>query len=458
MPSKRGLHFYRLTSGGLGALASLTLAGSLSHASEYRPIIIGTWAFSPSIALNAIFRNQQGGAVAGNNGSSFGTELSPAFTLVRDGESGATAVSGSASASFYAGRSDTSAHSEQIAFSHAFKFSKEQTFKIDASFANSNGGLFSSSSGLSSTGSAGSTTIFRVGASTERRFGRVTAALSASASRSDVDNNLGSAVIVGSTPGVGTGVGGSGLITALPNGRSSTYSVAGSLSYDAPVFSPFISTSVNWQEQPTVDVRSMLVQAGVRTARISLFHGEAHVGYLISQADYNLLGVSTQVRTSSPTVGASITWDPLRYLVISAGVDAQFGAVTLPSLGSVLSPSTPVATPVVGPTTPGIPTGGLPTGQSGTTVTFNANAKYSFSRQWSATAALGYSMIESNGQRTNVEMASVAGTYTLSRASTLLLSYSFLRSDPGLNVILGVPGPAERIVTNVVKAGVQHRF
>jgi hypothetical protein len=80
-----------------------------------------------------------------------------------------------------------------------------------------------------------------------------------------------------------------------------------------------VATSVGWQNQELSSTDSLQVNVGVATGRWRLFKADAYVGYLWQNTRYDtLLGVSrSDVQSGSPSFGLSLTWDPLRYLVVS---------------------------------------------------------------------------------------------------------------------------------------------
>lgn len=437
------------------AAGLVVLASTQAHAQAYKPIKIGTWAFSPSIGLDVYF--QDGGTTAvGQSDSATSLNVSPAFTLTRDGSLGATSLSGSGSLG-----TDSRLRSEQLALSHTYSFTKDSPITFTASASSSQGGSFSPSSGLVASASTGAVNVFQTGLSVQHRFGRITTFVSASASLSDVQNSGGAPVVVGSSgTGTTTGTAGtSGVISLLPQGRTSTYSLSGGVDYDAPFLSPFVSSSVSWQDQSLSQTRSLQAQAGVRTSRFNLYHAEVHAGYVISQVDRQFVGFNLRSDATSPSIGASITWDPLRYLSVTGGIDATFGSVVLPSVASLTSTAGGTTTNTSQPATVTPSTAVLvPTGQNGTTIRFSAGAQYSFSRQWSASTAFGYTIINSGGTRSSIALASVSANYNWTTADVVTLSYSYVQSEAGLNQILGLPGPSPRVTTSVARLGLRHRF
>ncbi len=450
-------------------------AASSVSAQEYRPIQIGSWAFSPTLEVNSVLNDNLYGS-SFRKVTGFGFELYPAFTLSRDNGFSSTSLSASATVSRFVDHSDADKHSETVGLHQVFRISKEQTFTLNGSYNQSDGGAQAPGSGLVSTSSFGSLKAAQVQVATERTFGRLTTSFSTSAVFSDVQNSGGAPVVIGSTPATGTGSSSTpstlGVFAALPSGKSSTYSANASATYAGAFLSPYVASGVSSQSQSRSLSRSLTVRSGVMTGRWRLFKADLYGGYLFSETELDTLIGTQRNHGGGPSFGASITWDPLRYLVLRAAVDAQFGVIALPSASNILAPSAaqPTAPGATEPTTPASPattavaTDVLAVGQNGSTLSFTANAQYNFARRWTASANVGYVILNSTGQKTKVETAGLTATYLWSRANDLILSYNFIRSNSDLAPLLGatsVTGPvfvAGPLVNNVLRAGVRHRF
>jgi hypothetical protein len=459
MMSLRRIFFLASALGFVGA----TSAG----AQEHKPFRWGDWSLAPTLSLNSVLTDNLYGGVRKIGGA--GAEILPSLTFTRDTGFSVTTLTGNASAIVYPGQSfnagpfgtlSANTHAESFSGRQIFNISREQTISFLASYNQSSGGFTAPTAGLVSTTSSGDVRFYTLGAGTERKFGRLRASLDASFSQSDVQNANFSPIVVTTVPGAG--VSSSGLVAALPNGRSSSASVTGRLAYDAPFWSPYVSSTAGWQSQATSSTDSLQVNVGVATGRWRLFKADAYVGYLWQTTRYDaLLGVSrSDVQSGTPSFGASLTWDPLRYLAVTGTVSAQFGAISLPSAVSLASaaattPGTPTPSAPVTPTADTI----VAPGQDFKTYNFGLSARYDFARRWNAQGSLGYTILESSGnQTTRVALANVSATYLWTRADDLTLSYSYVKTDSRLGVLLSGLGLADVVSSNVVKAGIRHRF
>ncbi|MDB5243917.1 MAG: putative beta-barrel porin 2, partial [Spirosoma sp.] len=429
MMSLRRIFFLALALGIVGA----TSAG----AQDYKPFRWGDWSLAPTLSLNSVLTDNLYGGVRKIGGA--GVEFLPSMTFTRDTGFSVTTLSGNASAIIYPGQYfnggpfgnlSANTHAESFSGRQIFNVSREQTISLLGSYNQSSGGFTAPTAGLISTTSSGDVRFYTLGAGTERKFGRLRASLDATFSQSDVQNSRFSPIVVGTVPG--SGGSSSGLVAALPNGRSTYASATARLAYDAPFWSPYVASSAGWQSQETSSTDSFQVNVGVATGRWRLFKAEAYVGYLWQNTRYDaLLGVTrSDVQSGTPSFGASLTWDPLRYLTLTGTVSAQFGAIALPSAVNLASAaaSTP-GTPTPGaPVTPAADTIVAP-GQDFKTYNFGLSARYDFARRWNAQGSLGYTIFESAGnQTTRVMLANLSATYLWTRADDLTLSYSYVKT------------------------------
>lgn len=321
---------------------------------EYTGVPIGGWMVYASVLTGVVWDDNVFQASQSKT-SDWGVRLKPSIEMIRNSGIHKTTIYGFVDGRIYRDEDDANVANGSIGVNHVWEVQRDLVVKADFDYSRrtdiNNAGTLQTLGGPVTIVSPLEYDIFTGALSAQKSFDRIFVGLGAVVTHTnyaDVTDTLGQ--------------------TFEQDGRDHTvYTISSRLgAWVSPVIYAFIEPSQNWRRfrDSTFDSQGQRIIAGIGTDRVSLFRGEVFAGY--QRQDYDNAAIDT---INGSVLGGRLFWYPTRDLVIGLDADRRLTEATLPTPGNAFG--SPVET---------------------TSIVLKAD--YILTDTWSASARLGYSLID----------------------------------------------------------------